>query len=38
MYKYKYYIGPCVDKKDAKKAQKDVQGKGYRDSFIVYFE
>jgi N-acetylmuramoyl-L-alanine amidase len=38
MYKYKYYIGPFVDKKDAKKAQKDVQGKGYRDSFIVYFE
>lgn len=38
MYKYKYYIGPFTDKKEAKKAQKEVQGKGYRDSFIVNFE
>ncbi len=38
MYKYKYYIGPFTDKKDAKKAQKEVQEKGYSDAFIVYFE
>lgn len=38
MYKYKYYIGPFMDKKDAKKAQKDVQTNGYKDAFVVYFE
>ena len=38
MYKYKYYIGPFTDKKDAKKAQKDVQSNGYSDAFVVYFE
>lgn len=38
MYKYKYYVGPFTAKKDAKKAQKSVQSKGYKDAFIVYFE
>ena len=38
MYKYKYYVGPFVTKKDAKKAQKSVQSNGYKDAFIVYFE
>ncbi|MFK8046260.1 MAG: N-acetylmuramoyl-L-alanine amidase [Crocinitomicaceae bacterium] len=38
MYKYKYFIGPFATKKLAKKAQKDVQGKGYKDAFIVNFE
>lgn len=38
MYKYKYYIGPFTDKKEAKKAQKSVQSNGYKDAFIVYFE
>lgn len=38
MYKYKYYIGPFMDKKDAKKAQKEVQANGYKDAFVVYFE
>ena len=38
MYKFKYYIGPFTDKKDAKKAQKEVQDNGYSDAFIVYFE
>jgi N-acetylmuramoyl-L-alanine amidase len=38
MYKYKYFIGPFATKKLAKKAQKDVQAKGYKDAFIVNFE
>ena len=38
MYKYKYFIGPFKTKKLAKKAQKEVQGKGYKDAFIVNFE
>lgn len=38
MYKYKYYVGPFTSKKEAKKAQKSVQSKGYSDAFIVYFE
>lgn len=38
MYKYKYFIGPFETKKLAKKAQKNVQGKGYKDAFIVNFE
>ena len=38
MYKYKYFIGPFETKKLAKKAQKKVQGKGYKDAFIVHFE
>jgi N-acetylmuramoyl-L-alanine amidase len=38
MYKYKYYVGPFKDKKEAKKVEKEVQGKGYKDAFIVYFE
>jgi N-acetylmuramoyl-L-alanine amidase len=38
MYKYKYYVGPFTDKKEAKKAQKSVQSKGYKDAFVVYFE
>ncbi len=38
MYKYKYYIGPFDSKKDAKKAQKEVQDKGYKDAFVVQFE
>jgi N-acetylmuramoyl-L-alanine amidase len=38
MYKYKYYVGPFTDKKDAKKAQKSVQSNGFSDAFIVYFE
>lgn len=38
MYKYKYYVGPYTDKKAAKKAQKAVQSKGYKDAFVVFFE
>ena len=38
MYKYKYFIGPFKTKKEAKKVQKEVQSKGYRDAFIVNFE
>jgi N-acetylmuramoyl-L-alanine amidase len=38
MYKYKYFIGPFLTKKDAKKAQKSVSGKGYRDAYIVRYE
>ena len=38
MYKYKYFIGPFDTKKEAKKAQKAVQSKGYRDAYIVIFE
>mgnify|MGYP001947487142 CR=1 FL=1 len=38
MYKYKYYVGPFTNKKDAKKAQKSVQSNGYKDAFVVYFE
>jgi len=38
MYKYKYFIGPFTTKKEAKKAQKSVQSKGYRDAYIVMFE
>ncbi|MFD1553695.1 hypothetical protein DNU06_10125 [Putridiphycobacter roseus] len=38
MYKYKYFIGPFETKKLAKKAQKEVQNKGYTDAFIVHFE
>ena len=38
MYKYKYYIGPFKTKKEAKKAQKKVQSKGYKDAFIINFE
>jgi N-acetylmuramoyl-L-alanine amidase len=38
MYKYKYFIGPFDTKKEAKKAQKSVQSKGYRDAYIVIFE
>ena len=38
MYKYKYYVGPFTDKKEAKKAQKSVQSNGYKDAFIVFFE
>jgi len=38
IYKYKYYVGPFTSKKEAKKAQKHVQSKGYSDAFVVYFE
>lgn len=38
MYKYKYFIGPFESKKLARKAQKEVQDKGYKDAFIVNFE
>ncbi len=38
MYKYKYFIGPFKTKKEAKKAQKSIQSKGYKDAFIVNFE
>jgi N-acetylmuramoyl-L-alanine amidase len=38
MYKYKYFIGPFPTKKEAKKAQKSVQSKGYRDAYIINFE
>ncbi len=38
MYKYKYFIGPFETKKLARKAQKEVQEKGYKDAFIVHFE
>ena len=38
MYKYKYFAGPFKTKKEAKKAQKSIQGKGYKDAFIVNFE
>jgi len=38
MYKYKYFIGPFKTKKEAKKAQKSVQTKGYRDAYIIQFE
>ncbi|WP_066757313.1 N-acetylmuramoyl-L-alanine amidase [Crocinitomix algicola] len=38
MYKYKYYVGPFSNKKDAKKAQKSVQSNGFNDAFVVYFE
>jgi len=38
MYKYKYFIGPFATKKEAKKAQKSVQSKGYRDAYLVVFE
>ena len=38
MYKYKYFIGTFETKKEAKKAQKIVQSKGYRDAFIIQFE
>jgi len=38
MYKYKYFIGPFNTKKEAKKAQKVVQSKGYRDAYIIQFE
>ena len=38
MYKYKYFIGPFNTKKEARKAQKAVQSKGYRDAYIIQFE
>lgn len=38
MYKYKYFIGPFDNKKEAKKAQKSVQTKGYKDAYIIVFE
>ena len=38
MYKFKYFIGPFNTKKEAKKAQKLVQSKGYRDAYIIQFE
>lgn len=38
MYKYKYFVGPFTDKKEAKKAQKSVQSNGFGDAFVVYFE
>ncbi len=38
IYKYKYYVGPFESKKDAKKAQKEVQKKGFPDAFLVFFE
>lgn len=38
MYKYKYFVGPFTDKKEAKKAQKIVQSNGFGDAFVVYFE
>ena len=38
MYKYKYYVGPFLSKKDAKKVQKFVQSNGFKDAYIVYFE
>lgn len=38
MYKYRYFIGPFETKKEARKAQKEVQGKGYKDAFVVNFE
>ncbi|MGV6862360.1 MAG: N-acetylmuramoyl-L-alanine amidase [Putridiphycobacter sp.] len=38
MYKYKYFIGPFETKKEAKKAQKSVQSKGYKDAYIIQFE
>ena len=38
MYKYKYFIGPFKTKKEARRAQKDIQSKGYKDAFIVNFE
>lgn len=38
MYKYKYFIGPFNTKKEAKKAQKSVGSKGYRDAYIIQFE
>jgi N-acetylmuramoyl-L-alanine amidase len=38
MYKYKYYVGPFLTKKEARKAQKEVQSKGFKDAFIAYFE
>ena len=38
MYKYKYFIGPFSTKKEAKKAQKSVQSKGYKDAYLVVFE
>jgi len=38
MYKYKYFIGPFATKKEAKKAQKAVQSKGYKDAYLVLFE
>jgi N-acetylmuramoyl-L-alanine amidase len=38
MYKYKYFIGPFETKKEAKKAQKSVQSKGYSDAYLIQFE
>ncbi len=38
MYKYKYFLGPFDTKKEAKKAQKSVQSKGYKDAYIIQFE
>ena len=38
MYKYKYFIGPFDTKKEARKAQKAVQSKGYLDAYIIQFE
>lgn len=38
IYKYKYYVGPFTEKKDAKTAQKYVQENGFADAFLVFFE
>ena len=38
IYRYKYYVGPFIDKKEAKKAQKSVQETGFPDAFLIYYE
>lgn len=38
MYKYKYYLGPFTDKKEAKKAQKHAQETGFPDAFLIFYE
>ena len=37
MYKYKYVVGKTKDKKAAKKIQKKVREKGFKDAFVVYY-
>lgn len=38
IYRYKYYVGPYTTKKEAKKAQKEVQDDGYKDAFLIFYE
>ena len=33
-YKYRYFVGACITKKEAREIQKLVQERGFKDAFV----